>query len=426
MRNVFRGSHGRTLAPALLLACTLLALALFARGKHHAGVAGTVATSQPLVPAPPGSAGVPPLRAALVPAAAAASVSAPSFTMHGGTRRQHRAESAGPAQPTLRWKTAVGGPVAAQVAVNGARSVLYVATLAGDLVSLGFDGSVRWRKSLGGRMYGTPTIGNDGTIYVGSDAGKFFALRENGDEAWKFDADEEVDTGALVRSDGSIVFTAGKSLFGLRRNGTVLFRSRLRKKSFAAVAELPGGDLVVAAQDHRVHVFSAGGDERTSVDLGADVDGAPAIGDAGEIYVGTDAGEVVSLLEGRIRWRASVGGFVRGALSLGRNGDVLVGTYGPRPRMLRLAGSDGQILGAFSIQGTGAKEFGIHGGPIEDAAGRLYFGAQDDRVYAIGPEGLLWSYATGADVDAPVTLLPGGALVVGSYDGFVYAFGGPN
>ena len=45
--------------------------------------------------------------------------------------------------------------------------------------------------------------------------------------------------------------------------------------------------------------------------------------------------------------------------------------------MVRL-GADGLISGAFAIKGTGAKEFGIHGGPLEDADGALYFGAQDD------------------------------------------------
>lgn len=424
MRKVFRGSHGRTLAPAMLLACTLIALGMFARGKR-AVAPSTLEGSATLrlVPAPPESATTPVLRAAPPVTKSAAPVVAGVVALHGDGRRQNRAENAGPQRATLRWKTAVGGAVAAQITTNHAATALYATTLSGELVCLGLDGAIRWRKLLGGRVYSAPTVGKDGTIYVGSDAGKFFAFRENGDEAWKFDAEEEADTAALVRGDGSIVFTAGKSLYGLRANGTVLFRARLRKKSFAAVAALPGGDLVVAAQDHRVHVFSASGEERSSIDLGADVDGAPAIGDAGEIYVGTDAGDVVALENGRVKWRAPVGGFVRGPLAMGRSGDVLVGTYGPRPRMLRLAGLDGRVLGAFSIQGTGAKEFGIHGGPAEDPAGALYFGAQDDHIYAIGADGPLWSFATGADVDAAVTLLPGGLLVAGSYDGFVYAIG---
>jgi outer membrane protein assembly factor BamB len=64
----------------------------------------------------------------------------------------------------------------------------------------------------------------------------------------------------------------------------------------------------------------------------------------------------------------------------------------------------------------------VHGGPLEDEAGTLVFGAQDDYVYAVDSSGtLLWRFATGGDVDAPVTLLRDGTVVVGSDDGSVRA-----
>lgn len=397
----------------------LVSLAIFGRGRRGAHDGELQLT--PLPPIEPSASATARELRARVPSPTAATSGSAARELHGGGTRQHRGLGVGPMKPTVAWKTAVGGGIAAQVTTNASSNALYVATLAGELLALDLSGAIRWRKNLGGRVYSAPSVGKDGTIYVGSDEGHLSAFKENGDEAWKFDAKEEVDTAALVRSDGTIVFTAGKSLYGLRANGTVLFRSRLPRKSFSAVAQLPSGELVVAAQDHRVRAFSPLGEERWSLDLGADVDGAPVVGDGGEIYVGTDAGEVVSITDGHVRWRSGAGGFVRGPLSLGRSGDVLVGTYGPKPRMLRLGGSDGRTIGELGIQGTGAKEFGIHGGPLEDAAGTLFFGAQDDHVYAIGPSGLMWKFATGADVDAPVTLLADGTLLVPSYDGFVYA-----
>jgi outer membrane protein assembly factor BamB len=64
----------------------------------------------------------------------------------------------------------------------------------------------------------------------------------------------------------------------------------------------------------------------------------------------------------------------------------------------------------------------VHGGALEDASGALLFGSQDDQVYAVDADGRkLWSFATGGDVDAPVTLLSDGTVVVGSDDGRVYA-----
>ena len=144
----------------------------------------------------------------------------------------------------------------------------------------------------------------------------------------------------------------------------------------------------------------------------------------GEAVVGTDAGEVVRLSRaGDVVWRVQVGGYVRGTLSIARNGDALAGVYGPTPRVVRIA-PDGALTGSFGVQGTGARELGVHGGPLEDASGALFFGAQDDDVYALGPGDMWeWSYRTGGDVDAPVTLLSNGALVAGSDDGEVYFFG---
>jgi outer membrane protein assembly factor BamB len=219
-----------------------------------------------------------------------------------------------------------------------------------------------------------------------------------------------------------LVVAAGAQVFGVRSGGDVAWRFRAKRKIFSAPAIAPSGRIVFGAQDHNVYALEPNGSLAWAVDLGSDVDGAPAIGDDGAIVVGTDAGEVVKLSEkGEIVWRAPVGGFVRGALSLARNGDVLAGVYGPVPRQVRIAGTGGMLVGEFAVQGTGSEMFGVHGGALEDDEGTLFFGAQDDAVYAIDREGAVrWRFATGGDVDAPLTLLPDGSLVFGSDDGFVY------
>ena len=57
------------------------------------------------------------------------------------------------------------------------------------------------------------------------------------------------------------------------------------------------------------------------------------------------------------------------------------------------------------------------------ADGRVWFGSDDHRLYAVTPEGsLTWSFAT----EGPVTSSPSigalGEVVVGSRDGHVYLF----
>jgi outer membrane protein assembly factor BamB len=315
----------------------------------------------------------------------------------------------------------VDGPVAAQVTASPDESTLYVATLGGSLLALDrTNGARKWSVALGERAYSTPLVQDDGTIYVGSDAKKLVAVSPKGTTLFRLETEGEADTGPALGKDGTIVFAAGKHVYATRRGGDLAWRFAAKGKVFTAPAVTDDGVVIVGSQDHHVHAIGAGGALAWTIDLAADVDGAPALGDDGSIYVGTDAADIVKLdPQGHLVWRTNVGGFVRGALSVARNGDVLAGTYGPVPRVVRLS-PDGLVRGAFAIQGTGAREFGIHGGPLEDANGVLYFGAQDDAVYAVAPDGSLrWRFKTEADVDAPLSMLSDGSLIVPSEDGTV-------
>jgi len=347
--------------------------------------------------------------------------------LHGDARHTHRsAGRATTSPPAVVWTHDVGGPVEAQVTVSPDEQTLYAASLGGTLTALArSDGSVRWSLDLGDRVYSTPLVADDGAIYVGSDAKKFSAITPEGKVKWSLDTDGDADSGAAMMPDGAVVFAAGRVVYAVTPAGYVRWRFTAKRKIFTAPAIGPQGRIFVGSQDHHVYALAPDGHLAWSLDLGADVDGAPAIDDHGAVYVGTDGDEVVRIDpdDGRVVWRSNMGGYVRGTLSVARNGDVLAGVYGPRPRAARLRADDGGIRGDFSIQGTGARDFGVHGGALEDAAGTLVFGAQDDALYAVDASGkLLWRYVSGGDVDAPATLLSDGTLVVGSDDGSVRAF----
>ncbi len=402
---------------ALLAAVVVMAIAT--RPKARLGGAPVAVTNAAL-----SSSGRPPLERPLVsdvPPDAAVPESAARL-LHGSAARVHRSRAHGPAAIHVGWRVPVDGPVAAQVTVSPDEATLYVATLGGDVIALArTDGQRRWTRKLGERAYATPLVADDGTIYVGSDAKKLVALDPSaGSIVFQLETEGEVDTAPVFARDGTVIVAAGSQVLAVRRGGDVAWRYTARRKIFTAPALTADGLVIVGGQDHRVRALGAGGTEAWSTDLGADVDGGAAIADDGAIYVGTDAGEIVRLDDkGVVTWRANVGGFVRGSLAIARNGDVLAGTYGPVPRVVRV-GTDGAVRGAFAIAGTGAKEFGIHGGPLEDADGALYFGTQDDGAYALDRDGAVrWRFSTGADVDAPLTLLGDGSLVVPSEDGTV-------
>ncbi len=382
------------------------------RAPHHATEALPQADSPTLAPL------VPPL-AITSQGLIDAKIAVGAHMLHGDAHHTHRARGIARAMSPA-WSRDVGGAVEAQIVTSVDEQTLYVATLGGKLIALARDGSPRWSVDLGDRVYGTPLVGDDGTIYLGSDAKSFFAIHPNGVVAWKLELDDEADTSA-VQIGRRIVFGAGRTLYAVTPAGTVIWRFSAGKKIFSSPALTDSGLAVFGSQDAHAYGVDANGKRVFCTDLGADVDSSPAIDDSGAIYFGTDGGDIARLNErGEIAWKTHVGGFVRGALSIARSGDVVAGTYGPAPRVVRLSPS-GVIVGSMAIQGTGAAEFGVHGGPLEDDAHGLFFGAQDDAIHGVHADGSVSRFETGGDVDGPITLLSDGTLVFGSDDGKVTA-----
>ena len=373
-------------------------------------------------PVAPGVDAGPPSLAAPSPLPSAPIADHAARTLHGDLHRTHRAHGFAPRNPVETWTADVGGAVEAQVTTSPDAATLYVATLSGALVAIArADGKIRWRADLGGRSYTAPCVADDGTIYVGSDAKKFFAISAAGAILWTLETESDADTAPAIAKDGTIIFAAGKTLFDVRKGGDVAWRFSARDKIFTAAAIADDGTIYFGSQDDHAYALTSAGAKKWSTALGADVDGGPAIGDDGAIFFGDDANEIVRLEpDGRVAWKVDVGGFVRGALSITRDGSLVLGTFGPAPREVRVDSKSGAILGSFRIQGTGAKEFGIVGGALEDDSGAVFFGAQDDAVYAVDRNGTMrFRIATGGDVDTPLTLLPDGALVVAGDDGKV-------
>jgi outer membrane protein assembly factor BamB len=348
--------------------------------------------------------------------------------LHGQATHADRAAGHAPlTQPEVAWSHDAGGPVEAQVTTSPDEQTLYVASLGGSLTALArADGARKWTLDLGERAYATPCVADDGTIYAGSDAKKLVAVSPEGRVKWSLDTDGEADTAPVLDGDGTVVFAAGRMVYGVTPLGFVKWRFAAKRKVYTSPAVAPDGRVFFGSQDHHAYALTQQGGPIWSVDLGADVDGAPVLEPDG-VVVGTDAGEAVKLDagDGHVLWRAQLGGYVRGALSATRRGEIVAGVYGPTPRLVLLDGADGSERLSFPVQGTGAREFGVHGGALEDDGGVLLFGAQDDAVYAIDRSGeLLWRFTAGGDVDTPVTLLGDGSVVFGSDDGVVYLLRG--
>jgi ABC-type dipeptide/oligopeptide/nickel transport system permease subunit len=110
----------------------------------------------------------------------------------------------GPAQAVQRWVleapdgTYSGGPV---IAADG---TLYIGTDAGKLLAVTPEGKIAWQASLTGPAVGSPAIGPDGTIYATDEQAYLSAFTPEGKVQWRYHA-TGVITETLRAQSGAII-----------------------------------------------------------------------------------------------------------------------------------------------------------------------------------------------------------------------------
>ncbi len=163
-----------------------------------------------------------------------------------------------------------GGPA---VAADGS---LYVVSNAGMLYALREDGSTRWEAQVPDVPVGGPTLGPAGDVYVVDRNGTLSAWSPDGTSRWQVQPKpaREVTGGAVVGPDGTIYFTVIDAVQAVSSAGEALWRSPSVDGYVEAPPHLsPDGSLVF---------LKAGAfDART--------------GEARELTIGEDAGQEFAL-----------------------------------------------------------------------------------------------------------------------------------
>jgi len=85
-----------------------------------------------------------------------------------------------------KWDLLTGGGICSTPAV-APDGTIYVGSNDGYLYSLKNDGSIKWTFLTGGWIITAPAIGSNGIIYVGSLDGKVYAVNPDGTKKWEYD-----------------------------------------------------------------------------------------------------------------------------------------------------------------------------------------------------------------------------------------------
>ena len=101
-----------------------------------------------------------------------------------------------------RWQLDADGE--ADTALAEAPGGALVGAAGRVLHGLRADGSVRFRLKLARKIYASPAIGDDGTIYVGAQDKKLHAIAGDGAHRWSRDLGGDVDCAPAIGDDGTI------------------------------------------------------------------------------------------------------------------------------------------------------------------------------------------------------------------------------
>ena len=318
-----------------------------------------------------------------------------------------RTPYSGPATPTVKWIFTANDGIASSptIAENG---TIYVGAgwnfrgvTDSSLYAIHPDGSLKWRFKVKGGIFSSPAIGPDGTVYVGSLDRHLYAIEDSityGKLRWKTHLNHWVYSSPAIGQDGT-VYVGGIDfeVFAINPDGSVKWSYLTDWCVFSSPAIGPEGEIYIGSKDHYLYAFED------------------------------------SLTYGKVRWQYAAGQFYDGHLvdsspAIGQDGTIYIGTdpygaHGQNPVAVRTV--------FFAVKPSGTLKWvfymddGAESSPAIGPDGTIFIGSYDSHLYAIRDEDnrgtLKWKFPTRGWIDGSPTVDGCGVVYVGSRDSTLYA-----
>ena len=301
---------------------------------------------------------------------------------------------------------------------------IYVGSQDNRLYAINANGALKWQAVTGDWVDSSPAIGADGTVYVGSWDGKLHAFTPAGGKKWEFatGVGNYIYSSPAIGADGTIYFGAGDgNLYALRPDGTLKWTYPAVDWIDSSPAIGANGLIYYGSWDGLVYAVrdeGAAASEEWAFPTDGPVLSSPAIGRDGTVYIGSTDGKLYALdgATGEKRWEAGVEGTIEASPAVGPDGTIY---FGDGAGVLRAFVPDGTLKWGFPATNP------IVSTPAVRGDGVILFGGGNSVLHALNPDGSLrWKATLGDWVDSSPAIAADGTLYVGAYDKKLYAFSG--
>jgi outer membrane protein assembly factor BamB len=295
-----------------------------------------------------------------------------------------------------------------------------------------------------------PAIGEDGTIYAGGARG-VYALDPDGKQQWYFQnvsqpvghpvhfvvvddaqnvwfdaAGANPGLGSVIRigpegqNEGAMGLTGPVAQIGEAYDGSIVASGTALDIIGSAVRRRPwqiGGDFFSFIPDGgayatRGNLVALAPDHNVAWTKNIPASGEPVLAADGTIYVGGKGALTAVNPDGTSKWSFSIPNQIVMSPSVANDGTVYFGSDDNNVYALT---PDGRLEWKFSAGGA------VRSTPAIAKNGTLYFGSLDNKLYAVGADGKLkWTFATAGQVFSPV-IADDGTIYFQNGEGKLYA-----
>ncbi|HOX55830.1 MAG TPA: PQQ-binding-like beta-propeller repeat protein [Candidatus Paceibacterota bacterium] len=270
------------------------------------------------------------------------------------------------------------------VATNG---TIYVGTRAGKLWAINPNGTPKWIFSAQDEIKSAPALGSDGTVYFGSRDRKFYAVHANGKLRWEFQTRGWVDSSPALAHDGTVYFGSwDRNFYAFGPGGKEKWRFATQGEIVSSPAIGLDGTVYFGSHDRKFYALSPDGQKRWEFATSGPILSSPALNRDQCLYFTSVDGCLYALnLDGSLRWRLRTGGTTESSPVLGLDGTIYVGVV--------------QHLWAISPDGkkkwgtVGGEDYPFHTTPVVLAGGAVCCVSRYGMLCYASPEGVLeWQY----------------------------------
>ena len=322
-----------------------------------------------------------------------------------------------------------------------------------------------WKFEIERASYSSPTIGHDGTVYIGilsnnPFGGILYAINpKSGRKKWEFRTGGICpSSNPVVGTDGTVFISDARKVFALDgKTGVKKWEAETIGQTMSKGLALDSNGTLIATGGTICALNSRTGEKKWETDSKGWIGSPPSIGVDGTFYL-TYENRVFahSIVDGSEIWRSTkhYSGYT-GTPTLTPDGTLYIGAVstiyaldsktGQQKGILKTQGSicsdpvigrDGSVYASsgnsfmYALDGkTGEINWAFEANQWESRSaaigsdGTVYYGTDDYSVYALdGKTGTkLWEFPTGSIIRTSPALSPDGTLFIASQDGYLYA-----